>query len=403
VIWTLAFTFFLDFVGLFMVAPIFSPLLLSPESAFFTDSISHLLRTAIIGLLVASYGLAQFFGGPFLGELSDQFGRKKVLLLGLWTLTLGNLLGGISLAIHDLPLLFFSRLAVGFSSGNGAVLFAAATSMGKSAKEKGIYLGYITGSGALGCVLGPLMGGHLSNPSIVSWFSPSTPFYFITLLSLLNILLIAFLYQDRGIYQRRSFHPFIGLKNVYESMKTPKLRTLLLVYFLFVLSTESLFVSLPIYAVEIFQVNMAWLGNMFAIGGAMSAVTSLIFNRMLSQKLSSYALFFFSMLALSVIYLLVFIPKEANGLFIIYGIFGIAAVLAWTHGNANVAEMGTKETQGKLLGVAQSLLSLSIILGPAAVGLIASLHPSAAILLSELSALFGLVLFGWYWKKSAPQ
>src|SRR3990167_145469 len=116
-LFTLILTFFLDNIGLFMVLPIYAPLLLDPNSTLLAPGVPEEWRTILIGSLVAIYGVGQLFGGPILGELSDQFGRKKILLSGLACLMVGNLFATYSLTTHQLWGLFVGRLLTGFASG----------------------------------------------------------------------------------------------------------------------------------------------------------------------------------------------------------------------------------------------------------------------------------------------
>jgi DHA1 family tetracycline resistance protein-like MFS transporter len=88
---------------------------------------------AVIGLLVASYAVMQMIGGPFLGRLSDRYGRRRVLMVCV----AGTLVGFLLLALADplgrwlsslvapqtpgasvIAVLFFSRMLAGLTGGN---------------------------------------------------------------------------------------------------------------------------------------------------------------------------------------------------------------------------------------------------------------------------------------------
>jgi len=70
------------------------------------------------GLLAAAYPLAQLFGAPLLGSISDRRGRKPVLLVSIF----GTAVGFVVLALaRALPILFISRLVDGLTGGNISV------------------------------------------------------------------------------------------------------------------------------------------------------------------------------------------------------------------------------------------------------------------------------------------
>lgn len=386
-------TFFLDFVGLFMVTPIFAPLLLNANSSMVSAMMPHSERTLIIGLLVAAYGMGQFLGGPLLGELSDQFGREKVLLSGLLILVIGNFLGALGLAFNSLALLFICRLLTGIASGNGAVLFAAASDMSRTDKERGINLGYLTGAGALGAVIAPLVGSRLSDPHWVSWFNYGTPFLFMAFIFIINIVLVMLTYEDTHAYQRRKLNFLSGFQSIFECWQMPAIRVMMLVYFLFVIATESSFVSLPIFSVEKFQFNTQQIGNLMAVGAFFSAFSSLILNKKLSQWLTSNQIFLFCMIILTAGYALFYVVTRPQQLIIPWAICSFAMVLAWAHANAIIAGKAPANAQGKVLGVTQSLLSLSIVLGPITVGIIAAVHYNLALGLSLIASCLSMMLF----------
>ena len=114
-----------------------------------------------IGLLFASFSLAQFVAAPILGDLSDRWGRRPVLVLSL----LGTVLSFTLLALaHTLTLLFIARVVDGLSGGNittARAYIADVTPPEDRAKNYGL----IGAAFGLGFILGPALGGALSHIS----------------------------------------------------------------------------------------------------------------------------------------------------------------------------------------------------------------------------------------------
>lgn len=71
---------FLGFLGYALTITLFIPMLMDKSFALLPAGTTTSLRAMLSGLLLAMYPLGQFFGSPIIGNLSDHFGRKKVLL-----------------------------------------------------------------------------------------------------------------------------------------------------------------------------------------------------------------------------------------------------------------------------------------------------------------------------------
>jgi multidrug resistance protein len=146
----------LDLVGFGLVLPIL------PVYAERFDA-----SPTTIGLLVATYSLAQFVCAPMLGQLSDRIGRRPVLVLALVGTAVGSLLTGMA---HGLPLLFLGRLIDGASGASVAVAQAAVGDIATPAQRPRL-LGLLGAAFGVGFVLGPALGG------IFALISPSAPFF----------------------------------------------------------------------------------------------------------------------------------------------------------------------------------------------------------------------------------
>ena len=117
------FTILLNALGFGILIPIIPLLLADPKSQYFMLPPSFTLGQGyiIFGLLVASYPFMQFLATPILGQLSDKFGRKKILGISLAGTFISYVLFAVGILIKSIPLLFIARAFDGITGGNISV------------------------------------------------------------------------------------------------------------------------------------------------------------------------------------------------------------------------------------------------------------------------------------------
>ena len=109
-------TLLLDVVGIGILIPVIPALFTDPTSpSFMLCEYSVGARLFIAGLMTALFGAMQFLAAPLLGDLSDSFGRKRLLTLGVGVLACAQLIFASGIALMSLPLLFMSRLVAGIA------------------------------------------------------------------------------------------------------------------------------------------------------------------------------------------------------------------------------------------------------------------------------------------------
>lgn len=112
-----------------------------------------------IALLVSSFFAAQFVAGPFLGQLSDRYGRIPVLIIS----QIGTVLSFVMLAFApNTAWLFIARILDGITGGNIIVVQAYITDVTPREKRTES-LGYIFAVFGLGFMFGPALGGVLAS------------------------------------------------------------------------------------------------------------------------------------------------------------------------------------------------------------------------------------------------
>ena len=165
-------TLFLDIIGIGLIIPVLPKLI----ESFTGNNIQQASST--YGILGAIYALMQFLFAPVLGSLSDQYGRRPVILLSL----LGAGLDYILLAFApNLAWLFVGRIVAGITAANitsVTAYIADITPPEKRAQNFGL-VGMAFG---LGFIVGPAIGGLLGNVGL------RVPFLVVSGITLLNLL-----------------------------------------------------------------------------------------------------------------------------------------------------------------------------------------------------------------------
>ncbi|MEX2279232.1 MAG: MFS transporter, partial [Acidimicrobiia bacterium] len=131
-----------------------------------------------IGLLFASYSLAQFVFSPIWGRISDRVGRRPILLVTIAGSAIGSLILGLA---GSLPMLFIGRILDGASGASVAVARATVSDVA-GPDQRARLMGLLGAAFGLGFVIGPSLG------ALASLGSPSLPFFVAAGISMLNLV-----------------------------------------------------------------------------------------------------------------------------------------------------------------------------------------------------------------------
>ncbi|MGU5680317.1 MFS transporter [Aeromonas allosaccharophila] len=191
-LWVLVMTVTLAVAGFSLPSPVLAPLLLDPAHGMLTPEASDWSRKVWLGVIMGLYPLFQLVGSPWLGRLSDRYGRKPLLLLSLAGVLAGYALMALGIAWRSLPLLLLSRIVEGLCNGNIAIVQAMAADLaGKEHKARSF--AWINIGMNLGWVVGPMIGGYAAvisgDYSLAAWLAVG--------MTLINLLLVYWLIPYR--------------------------------------------------------------------------------------------------------------------------------------------------------------------------------------------------------------
>ncbi|MGQ2974311.1 MAG: MFS transporter [Sphingopyxis sp.] len=180
-------TIFMDAVGFGIIMPVLPQLVMEVGEI----DLPHAIEVgAWIGLVMA---IATFLASPVLGNLSDHFGRRRVLLLALGGLAVDYALLTI---VETLPWLFVARALSGIFGGSYAAAQAAIADITQP-EERARNFGFVGAAFGIGFVAGPALGGFLGE------ISPRAPFVAAAILAAANMLYGYFIFPETLPPERR--------------------------------------------------------------------------------------------------------------------------------------------------------------------------------------------------------
>lgn len=213
-------TLLLDVIGLAIIMPVL-PTLLQELTG---DDIGAAAVDG--GWLLIAYAIMQFIFAPFIGNLSDRFGRRPILLISILTFAIDNLI--CALAGHYW-ILFIGRILAGISGASFSTCSAFIADISTD-ENRTRNFGLIGIAFGLGFILGPAAGGLLGE------LGSRVPFYGAAALSFINFAFAWFLLpetlskQDRRRFEWKRANPFGALQQI---LKYPGLIWFCLVFFLY--------------------------------------------------------------------------------------------------------------------------------------------------------------------------
>lgn len=212
-------TMVIDAIGIGIIAPVMPNLILEVEA-------EGLGSAAVWGGILASvYAFMQFLCSPTIGNISDRFGRRPVLLISLLFMAVDYVLMGFA---HTIWLLFIGRVIGGITASTQATVAAYIADISEPEK-KAQNFGLIGAAFGIGFILGPLLG------AIFAEFGTRAPFFAAAVLSFANMLLGYFVLPEtvtdeiRRPFEWRRANPLGGMLQIG---KLPRLRALLVVLLL---------------------------------------------------------------------------------------------------------------------------------------------------------------------------
>lgn len=365
-------TVFLDLVGFGIIIPILPFLARSFGAGGFW-----------IGVLLTSYSAAQILGAPILGRLSDQHGRRPILLLTLLGSVLSYFLMGVA---QSFTVLILSRLLAGLCGGSIAAAQAYIADV-TTREERTKYMGLLGAAIGMGFVVGPAIG------ALCAPWGTSAPAFVASGLCALNFC-IAFvkLRETRSLSDRSSrTSPHVSINQLITALQRPGLNLMLITSFLLMLGMVAMESTFALLGSDKFALDAKGLGFVFTFVGVVMAIVQGGLVGRLTKKFGDLTPAIAGAIILAAALIaLPFMPV----LFATIGLMGFVA-LGWGLANPSLSTLisrsASADEQGGILGLNQSAAALARALGPLLAGALYDYAVAGPYIFGGLAALTGAI------------
>lgn len=384
----------IDAMGIGLVLPIMPELIVEVQGGSLADA-------AIWGgVLSTAFAAMQFVFGPILGNLSDAYGRRAVLLVSLFVMSLDYVVMALAGTIW---LLLIGRIVGGVTAATHATAAAFMADVSKP-HEKAANFGLLGAAFGVGFVLGPVIGGLLAEYGTRAPFWAAAGLSALTFLAGLLVMPETVTDKTRRSFSLRRANPVNSLRAIAA---LPGIRPLLWVYFLY---SVSIYVYPAIWAyftTERFGWSPQMIGLSLGIYGIGMAAVQGGLIRPATRYLGERITIIFGMAFGIISFLLLTLLTNGFIALMLIPITALGAVV--TPALQALTSRATPDSQqGELQGVLTSLHALSMVLSPLAMTSVfayfvrpgtAYYLPGAPFLLAMLLMFVGFAMF----LRSRPQ
>ena len=350
--WLLFLALFIDLLGFGIMIPLLP---------FYAESLGA--SAFVVSLLMAVYSLAQFLFAPLWGRLSDRYGRRPIIMIGLLGTSVSFILFGFA---STLSLLFFSRLLGGILTAATLPTSQAYVADISSEKERAKKFGMLGAAFGLGFMFGPALGG------LLSIYGYSVPAFFAAGLAFLNFVGAWFWLPESfkpTATEVKSYH-LIDFKGMWKSITHEHIGVLVIIGALIALGFSQLQGMYALFAEQRFGLGPASVGLILFVVGVVSVVVQGAVVGKVVAWIGEIKTIILGTLILGVSYTMIGLSSSTTMLYVFTGVNAAGFALSGPSLNALISERTHKDEQGTMLGLAQSWGALARVLGPPFAGIL---------------------------------
>ncbi|MFD1607792.1 MFS transporter [Oceanobacillus luteolus] len=334
-----------------------------------------------LGLLMAVYSLMQLFFAPMWGRISDRFGRKPVILIGIFGLSLSFFMLALSTEVW---MLFAARIVGGILSAANMPTVMAYVADITTEEERSKGMGIIGVATGLGFIFGPAIGGVFTNIDL------HAPFYLAGALSFLTLIFVIIFLKESLPYSNRELQKNKKKQSIGKVIREPFAMLYFLQFFI-TLSLAGLEATFAYFAAVKAGLDAVSLGYIFMIMGLASAAVQGNMGK-LTKKFGEIRIIEIGIIISALGFALILFTNSFVTAAIFLAIFGVGNGVI----RPSVSSLLTKKSKagyGSTTGFLSSFDSLGRIIGPVLGGLLYSMAIELPYISGIIISVVALILF----------
>lgn len=401
-------TIFIDVLGVGILIPVLPQLIFT---IFMPAGFSRDGSLILLGWLTAIFPLMQFFATPVLGQLSDRYGRKKVLALSLFGTALGYILFAIAIVTKNIPLLFAARALDGITGGNVSVARAIIADV-SAPENRARNFGMIGAAFGVGFVAGPYIGARLASPNTSffglfntpHWFTTSTPFWFAAILSTLNVLFVLFVLPEthQHINNKLRLAWNQSLDNIRKAAARPHLRVIFTAEFLFWGGFTFFTTFFQILLMQKLHFKTSNVGDFFAYIGIWIVLSQAVFVPIAVKHFKSHSILRVSLIGNGIALFLQVLPHNTTQLLFVAPFIALFNGMTMANASALVSLSASPKEQGEVLGIEASVQALAQAVPAVISGYIATMGVNMPVIVGGFVIVAGGLIYNIFYRVPKP-
>lgn len=343
-------TLLIDVIGLGIIIPVVPKLIEQLIDGNLSQAASY------GGWLTAAYAVMQFVFSPVLGGLSDQFGRRPVLLFSLFGFGLDYVLTGFAPTIEWL---FVGRILAGVTGASFTTANAYIADI-STPEKRAQNFGLVGAAFGVGFILGPAMGGYLGQ------YGPRVPFFVAAGLTMVNVLYGYFILpeslapENRRPFDWRRANPIGSLMNL---VRYPVILGLVASLVLIYIAGFAVQGTWTYYTMEKFKWDETTVGWSLATIGLAFAIVQGGLSRVIIPKLGQQRSVYVGLLFSALGFALFAFATQSWMMFAFMGVYALGGIAGPSVQGIISGQVPANE-QGEVQGALTSLTSVTSIVGP---------------------------------------
>ncbi|WP_176060566.1 MFS transporter [Paraburkholderia sp. BCC1876] len=391
----------IDAMGFGLVYPMMSAIFNDPQAGILATDATPQLRNFYLGLGYGIYPFFMFFGSSLMGNLSDGYGRRKILLLCIAGLSASYFLMALGVFQASVWLLLVGRGLSGLMAGCQGIAQAAITDM-STPDNKAYNMSIMSLAFSAGVIVGPVLGGVTSDRTIAPIFNYGTPFLLVGALSAACAIWTACSYRDTAqAVGATRIDLLLPLRIVYQAAMHKEVAFLSVVFFLMQVGYGLYLQTIMLLLQTKFHYSSSQLGLFSGLIGVCFVLGLLFVVRLMLRVWGVVDIAKTGLLIAGVCQILSALFPQEIVLWCLATLVGCFDMVAYTTMYTAYSDAVSEQRQGWALGIAGSVMAVAWVVTGLLTNLLPLFGETGLLLVGGVSFVISFLMMSAYGRRSS--